>query len=156
LTLTVDTGLNKLSGLNISDIKILSGKGEILEDGSNMVGTVHIPNPSVMLIDLGNVTMNLAVDGTPIGTSLLPNLVLKPGANDVPMQSIVEQLTVIGLIQSKYKNGIIPLEIVGNSSVVNGEHLEYYEAAIQSNTIKLDLDVGPALSAIGINITNSD
>lgn len=154
--LTVAKGLNKLAGLNISDIKILSGADEILEDGSNMVGTVHIPNPSVMLIDLGNVTMNLAVDGTPIGTSLLPNMVLKPGDNDVPMQSRVEQIKVIGLIQSKYKNGIIPLEIVGNSSVVNGVHLEYYEAAIQSNTINIDLDVGPALKAIGINVTDSN
>lgn len=149
-------GLNKLSGLSISDIKILSGKSEILSDGSNMIGTVHIPNPSVYTIELGNVTMNLAVDGKSIGTSLLPDMTLKPGNNSLPMQSKTDQLGVVSIITSKYKNGILPLEISGNSSIYNGEHLEYYEAAIQSNVIKIDLDVGPALSAIGINITNSD
>jgi hypothetical protein len=147
-------GLNHLSGLNISDIKILSGKSEILADGSNMIGTVHIPNPSVMTLDLGNVTMNLGVAGKSIGYALLPDLILRPGQNDVPMQSRVDQLAVIALITANYTNGILPLEIVGNSSVKGDKHLEYYEAAIKANTIKLDLDVGPALSAIGINVTD--
>ncbi|UPX11510.1 uncharacterized protein EKO05_0002115 [Ascochyta rabiei] len=147
-------GLNHLSGLNISDIKILSGKSEILSDGSNMLGTVHIPNPSVMTLDLGNVTMNLGVSGKGIGYALLPDLVLKPGANNVPMQARVDQPTLISMILSTYKNGVLPLEIVGNSSVKGDAHLSYYEEAIKANTIKLDLDAGPALRAIGINVTD--
>lgn len=144
-------GLNKLNGLNITDTKILT---KTLSDGSNLVGNVVIPNPSVMTISLGNVTMNLAVDSTPIGFSLIPNMVLKPGQNTIPMQSTVNQSTVINMIVTKYKNGVIPLEIVGNSSVADGKHLTYFEAAIKSNTIKLDLNVGPALAAIGINTTS--
>jgi hypothetical protein len=120
-----------------------------------MIGTVHIPNPSVMTLDLGNVTMNLAVAGKSIGYSLLPDLVLRPGPNNVPMQAHVDQLAVIAMIMATYKTGVLPLEIVGNSSVKNDKHLEYYEAAIKANTIKLDLNVGPALSAIGINVTGS-
>jgi hypothetical protein len=150
-------GLNKLQGLNIYNIKILSGtKGEdrVLDDGSNLIGTVYIPNPSVMTLELGNLTMNLAVDGTAIGYALIPNLTLKPGNNTVPMQSHVEQLKIITAIRDKYKNGVIPLEISGNSSVFNGQHLTYYEAAIKSNIIKVDLDAGPALAGIGINITS--
>jgi len=139
-------GLNKLQGLNITDLKIL--------DGTNLVGNVFIPNPSVMLIDLGNVTMNLAVDGKAIGTALIPNLVLKPGNNTLPMQSKVAQLLILGLVRDKYKDGVLPLEITGNSSMIGDKHLEYYEAAIQSNTIKLDLPVGPALQGIGVNITS--
>lgn len=119
-----------------------------------MIGRVIIPNPSVMTIVLGNVTMNLSVDGTAIGTSLLPDMILNPGTNNISMQSTVDQLEVFQLIQKSYKNGVIPLEIVGNSSIVNGEHLEYYEEAIKSNTIKVDLDVGPALAAIGLNVTS--
>ncbi|KAJ8112259.1 hypothetical protein OPT61_g5324 [Boeremia exigua] len=146
-------GLNHLSGLNITDLKILSGAKEILSDGSNMLGTVHIPNPSVMTLDLGNVTMNLAVAGTSIGYSLLPNLVLKPGENAVPMQARVDQAAILTMVLNTYKNGVLPLEIVGNSSIRNGEHLVYYEEAIKANTIKLDLDASPALKAIGINVT---
>ncbi|KAF2281251.1 uncharacterized protein EI97DRAFT_24292 [Westerdykella ornata] len=146
-------GLNKLEGLNIFDLKILSGKNEILADGSNMVGKVFIPNPSVMTLELGNVTMNLQVDGKAVGTSLLPNLRLAPGNNTVPMQSKIDQLGIITLIKNKFKNGVIPLEIVGNSSIVEGgQHLTYYEKAIQNNVIKVDLDAGPALKGIGIDI----
>ncbi|CAG5173270.1 uncharacterized protein ALTATR162_LOCUS7605 [Alternaria atra] len=147
-------GLNKLSGLNITDVRILSGKNEILSDGSNLIANVSIPNPSVMTLDLGNVTMNLAVAGTAIGYALIPDLLLKPGENKFPLQSHVEQLTILGLIQNKYKNGVLPLDIVGNSSVKDGVHLTYYEDAIKSNDIKLDLNVGPALAGIGINITS--
>lgn len=143
-------GLNKLSGFNITGIHILTTNAP---DGSNMNGTVSIPNPSVLTIDLGNVTLDLSVQGTPIGQSLLPDLVLRPGNNVVPMRSTVNQSLVIGMITSSFKNGMLPLDIVGNSSVSNGQHLEYYEAAIQSNTLHVDLDAGSALAEIGLNIT---
>ncbi|KAF3046511.1 hypothetical protein E8E12_010400 [Didymella heteroderae] len=148
-------GLNHLSGLNITDIKILSGAKEILSDGSNMLATVHIPNPSVLTLDLGNVTMNLGVAGKPIGYALLPDLVLRPGQNTVPMQARVEQATLITMILSTYKDGVLPLEIVGNSSVKGETHLSYYEEAIKANTIKLDLNAAPALKSLGINVTST-
>jgi hypothetical protein len=148
-------GLNKLKGLNITSIQLLSGASQLLPDGSNMIGEVFIPNPSVMTLDLGNVTMNLAIDSTPIGYALLPNLVLKPGNNTVNMQAHIQPLTVFGLVNSKYKNAIVPLEISGNSSVRNGENLKYYEEAIKSNVVKVDLNVGPALAAVGIKINGT-
>lgn len=145
-------GLNHLKGLNITDLEILAGEKKPLADGSNMIGRVIIPNPSVMTLDLGNVTMNLKVDGTDIGTSLLPNLVLTPGTNNVSMQSTVKLITVSSLIAKSYQNKIIPLEISGNSSVnAQGEHLTYFEEAIRSNTVKVDLNVGPAMAAIGLD-----
>lgn len=148
-------GLNKLSGLEIFDLKILSGQSEILSDGSNLIANVSIPNPSVMTLDLGNVTMNLSVKGKAIGYALIPNLSLKPGDNKLPMQSRVDQLTILGLVQSTYKDAVLPLEIVGNSSVRNGQHLTYYEDAIKSNTINLDLNIAPALAGLGLNVTSS-
>jgi len=107
-----------------------------------------------MTLDLGNITMNLAVDGTAIGYALIPDLYLKPGDNVFPLQSHVDQLAILGLIQNKYNDAVLPLEIVGNSSIKDGQHLTYYEDAIKSNTINLNLDVGPALADIGINITS--
>lgn len=148
-------GLNKLSGLSIEDIKILSGSKNVLPDGSNLVGNVIIPNPSVMTLELGNVTMNLSIDDKAIGIAVLKDLVLKPGTNNSTLTCKVEQLDVIEFITKKYKDGVIPLDIIGNSSVRNGEHLEYFEEAIKSNTIKIKLALGPALRAIGLNITSS-
>lgn len=151
----ITTGLNKLSGLSIEDIKILSGSKNVLPDGSNLIGNVIIPNPSVMTLDLGNVTMNLSIDDKAIGIAVLTNLVLKPGTNNSTLTSKVEQLDVIEFITKKYKDGVVPLDIIGNSSVRNGQHLEYFEEAIKSNTIKIKLALGPALQAIGLNITSS-
>lgn len=146
-------GLNKLSGLTISNVTILSGRSAILPDGSNMLGTVYIPNPSVMTIDLGNVTLSLSVDNTPIGSSLLPNLIVRPGNNSYPMQSRVDQLAVIGLITNKYKNAILPIDVVGNTSSVGDQRLSYFESALSANKIRVDLNVGPALKSIGLNVT---
>lgn len=148
-------GLNKLSGLNITNIKILFGSKNVSPDGSNMVGNVIIPNPSVMTLELGNVTMNLSVDGEAIGTSLLPDMVLKPGSNNCSMSSKLDQLKVIEMITKKYKNGVLPIGITGNSSIRNGEHLEYFEEAIRSNEIVVNLNAAPALQAIGLNITSN-
>lgn len=148
-------GLNKLTGLSIEDVQILFGSKNELPDGSNFKGNVIIPNPSVMTLDLGNVTMDLAVDGKAIGTALLPNVIVKPGSNNSSMTAKVEQLVVIQAITDKYKDGVIPLDIVGNSSVKNGQHLEYFEEALQSNTVRVNLPLGPALQAIGLNITTS-
>lgn len=105
-----------------------------------------------MTLDLGNVTMNLSVNGTAIGYSVLPNLILHPGTNNVSMQSTVKLLTVSGLVANFYKDRIIPLDVVGNSSIStqSGEHLPYFEEAIKSNTIRVELNVGPAMAAIGL------
>ena len=141
------TGLNGLEGLNITEVEV---KIPAEEDGANMLGKVSIPNPSVITIHMGDVTLDLSVDGEPIGTSLLPDLVLKPGTHEYDMRSTVQTLVVAGLIQSDYPDGILPLEIVGNSSVVDGENIPYFEAAIQSNVIRLDLNAGPALVEAGL------
>ena len=145
--LTLCLGLNGLEGLNITETEVTL---EAEEDGANMLGKVSIPNPSVITIHMGDVTLNLSVDGEPIGTSLLPDLVLRPGTHEYEMRSTVRTLTVADIIQRKYNDGVLPLEIVGNSSVVNGENIPYFEAAIQSNVIRLELNAGPALVEAGL------
>lgn len=149
--LTYITGLNGLKGFEVKKFNILL-KAE--SDGSNMLGQIYIPNPSVLTVEMGNVTMDLSVGGTAIGQTLIPNLTLKPGDNTLDMRSTTDQAAVLKLIGSTYKDGILPVEIKGNSSINSaGEHLEYFEAAIQGNVLQTKLDVGAALGAIGINIT---
>ena len=139
-----------MKGLNITETHILT---KPVEGKYNMNGKVFIPNPSVMTLSLGNVSMNLAVDGQNIGMTLLPDLVIKPGDNSVDMLARVNTSAVIGLFTSKYQNAILPLSITGNTSMVGDKHLTYYEAAIQANVIKVDLNIAPALSALGLNIS---
>ena len=132
-------------------------------DGANMVGTVYIPNPSIMTIELvrppwllvaapltgmqGNVTMNLFVAKQMIGTTSLQDLTLAPGNNTVQMRSTVNQTMVLNML-ANYPSGILPIDVVGNSSVYNGQHLTYNEAALASNTQHIMLNVGAALAAV--------
>jgi len=68
------------------------------------------------------------------------------------MTAKTNQSAVIGIIiEPKYKKtGILPVDIVGKSSTYNGKDLPYYDAALSSNTLSTELDVGKALDAAGL------
>lgn len=51
-------------------------------------------------------------------------MTLKPGDNSLPMTAIIDQASV--LLAKDPKTGTVDFEIVGNSSVYNGQHLTYY------------------------------
>ncbi|KAL9001426.1 MAG: hypothetical protein Q9169_000001 [Polycauliona sp. 2 TL-2023] len=141
-------GLNSLTGFSIPTFRILLTPDPTT--GANMLGRVLIPNPSSLTLTLGNVTLNNYVDGTFIGTSLLPDLKLVPGDNDVEMQSTVNQTSVIESVVGRYRDGMLPVEIVGEK-VVNGvgERLGYFEEALRGVRLQVVLDVGKALGEVG-------
>ncbi|KAI9695299.1 MAG: hypothetical protein M1820_008706 [Bogoriella megaspora] len=144
-------GLNNFEGFNITSFNLsLTPQGP---DGANLIGEVFIPNPTVMTIAFGNVTFNVDVAGQNIGTSTLYDLILRPGNNTYPMRSTTNQTTVLGLITSKYKDGVLPLDITGDSVVYNGVHLPYFEKPLQGNKQHVDLNLASALQTLGINIT---
>lgn len=91
--------------------------------------------------------MNLFVEGDLIGTSLLPNLILRPGDNTVDMRSTTNQ-TLILQKYSKFPDGMVPIDIIGNSSIYNGEHLTYYEESFKSNTVSIKLNIGRAIGGL--------
>ena len=153
---TTMKGLNKLAGFNVTSFTI---KLEADPDGTNMVGEVYIPNPSDLTLTMGNVTFanTIPANGnqpaTPVGNSTLNDLVLMPGNNTIPMRSVVNQTLVIEALETTYKDGILPIDIVGVSSVYNGQHLPYYESALQTVTQHISLNVGAALKEAGIDIS---
>ena len=67
------------------------------------------------------------------------------------MRSTVNQSLVLSQIVENYSNGMLPISIVGNSSVFEGQHLVYFEKALSSVTQHVTLDVGKALMDIGVN-----
>ena len=110
---------------------------------------MHLPNPSVLTLTLGNVTFNNSVDGTPIGTSTLDNVVLKPGDNELPMRATADQAAVLKLVAGKHKDGKLPVTVRGTSVVYGGQHLEYYEEALGASEQRVTLDVMAALGMGG-------
>lgn len=127
-------GLNKLAGFDIPTFRLVNNK----DGGPNMIGKAYIPNTSLMTLELGNVTYDVIFNNTAIGTSLLPNLTLKPGNNTVDMFSTVDMLKILPLPT----DGLLHLEVRANSSIYNGQHLTYYEAALKSNPLKVTLNIG--------------
>ena len=93
----------------------------------------------------GNLTLNLAVDEKPIGTSYLQNVLVKPGDNTIDMTAIVNQSTVIDIVADKYLDGMVPIQISGNSSVYNGEEIPYFSAALASNKLTVEMNLLDAL-----------
>ncbi|CAG8361674.1 unnamed protein product [Penicillium salamii] len=147
-------GLNQLEGFAVSEFHIMIPS----VNGYNMNGTVFIPNPSVMTITMGNLSLSLSVDGKSMGTTYLNDLVLKPGDNTVPMLAKVDQAAVIGLLTSSdnpYKDGIVPFDVSGKSSSYNGKELPYFTKALSANKLTVKLDVGAALKEIGLNLIKS-
>ena len=140
-SLTPSLGLNGLKGFSVTKFKILLAPNP---DGSNMIGTVRIPNPSIMTIEMGNVTLNLYIAGDFVGTTLIEKLTLNPGDNLLEMKSTTDQTKVISKLLN-FKDGILPIDVIGNSSVFNGQHLTYYEESLKSNTQRIELNVGSAL-----------
>ncbi|MCJ1295500.1 hypothetical protein MMC34_007063 [Xylographa carneopallida] len=141
------SGFNHLAGFAVTSFTISLAPSP---NGTNLLGEVLIPNPSVFTFAMGNVTMDLSVDGRPIGASTLSDLVLAPGNNTVPMTAATNQTAVLELITGTYKDGLLPVDIAGKSSVYDGVHLPYYEAALAIVTQRVVLDVGAALNAAGV------
>lgn len=164
--MNIPKGLNKLAGFKLLEMHV--GKKD--SDGNNGRGKVLIPNPSVLTITMvcvnqrnkssptgfgklladrhavqGNVTLDLSVEGTPIGKSYLNDLVIRPGDNTLDMTANITQSKVVGFL-SKYKNNIIPVDITGNSSVYHGKDLPYFAAALAANKLTVDLNVLDAIS----------
>ncbi|KAJ9656055.1 hypothetical protein H2198_005215 [Neophaeococcomyces mojaviensis] len=142
------TGFNRLSAFALQSFHVINGTEP---DGTNAIGTASIPNPTVMTIDLGNVTLAMSVNGTPIGTATLPNLTLKPGDNLVDMRAEVYQLVVVGIVLESYHDGILPVDVAGNTSTYDGMQLPYYNAMLAATKLRLDLNVFDALK--GSNLT---
>ena len=145
-----DLGLNGFNGFNITQFQLfLEPQGA---DGANLIGEATIPNPSVMSVEFGNVTFDVSVDGQNIGQSRIDNLFLVPGNNTVPVRSTTNQTAVLNLISTKYKDCVLPLAITGNSTVVNGNHLPYFEDTFQKSTQHLNLNLAPSLAKLQLDV----
>ena len=140
--------------MNTTSLHLLD---EELPDGGNAQGTVFIPNRTPITLNMGNVTLDMNVAGTFIGNATLPNLMLTPGNNTVPIHVTVNQTAVVGLLQvPQYQCGLLPVDIVGKKSMFNGEELTYYSKALQANTVQTQLNVRPSLEEAGFGFVLGD
>lgn len=92
----------------------------------------------------------MSVDGVLIGITFLSNVFL--GANELPLPftAITNATAVVGLVTQQYKNGVLPIHIVASSVVYQGEHIPWYEQALGALSLRVDLNILPALQESGL------
>lgn len=133
---TTYSTLNGLAGFNVTDAKI----NLTALTGPNFSGNAYIPNPSIMTVALGNVTLTLstAIAGV-VGNATINDLTIVPGDNNFPMTATINQTLVINSMDTK--TGNVDLMITGNNAVYNGQVLPYYVDALKSNVLNLTMNV---------------
>ncbi|KAL2266647.1 hypothetical protein VTJ83DRAFT_5999 [Remersonia thermophila] len=140
-TLTL-AGLNKLAGTRVEPTLISLTPDA---NGNNFRATVYIPNPSVVSIELGNITFRNYLLGQEVGTIFLDNLTLRPGTNVHPMRATIENGPVIAALGSKpfcEEGGVLPFEFSGESVVNNGEPLPYFADALKTFNQTTEIPIG--------------
>ncbi|KAK5948738.1 hypothetical protein OHC33_010161 [Knufia fluminis] len=113
-------------------------------DGTNAVGVAAIFNPTVMTLNLGNVTLAMSVNGTDIGVATLNNLVLVPGLQQVDLRAEVYQLVAVGIVLER-QNPVLPVDLKGGNSTVDGQQIPYYTTMLQEVALQMDIDVTKAM-----------
>jgi hypothetical protein len=133
-------GLNGLKGFNVTEVLVnLSAPAGT----PNLAGFAIIPNPSIMTVAMGNVTLILSTEAQGVvGNSTINDMTIRPGENKFPMNAIVDQPKLLRSLT----DGRVDLKITGKDAVYNGEHLVYYEKALASNELILNMNVQQILA----------
>jgi len=140
-------GLNGFSGLEIT-----SSHTSLLPDarGDNFKGFINIPNPTILTVEIGNTTFKNLLNGTQIGTSYIDNMFLYPGNNNLSMRANISQVPIIDAVTTEpyCHTGIIPLVMVGQSAINNGQELGYFEEGLVENKLTLPVNAGANIAEI--------
>ncbi|EPS35314.1 hypothetical protein H072_11308 [Dactylellina haptotyla CBS 200.50] len=122
-------GLNGLKGILLTNPQVLN---ETLEDGTNMLTDGMIPNPSSFTLQVGDLTVDMAVGTIPLGWSVVKNLTLYPGDNHVKIYNhIDENLISTPLFAASLAQPNTNITLTANSTVFNGEHIEWLEKPLR-------------------------
>ncbi|KAI0154843.1 hypothetical protein GGR57DRAFT_98361 [Xylariaceae sp. FL1272] len=141
------TGLNGFQGITVTDAKIS------LATENNFNGTTHIPNPSVLTLDIGNVTFTNYFNGDAIGTTFIKDLVLRPGNNSYFTNATIEQIPIVTALTTQPDcklDGVLPFQLSGKDVTNNGDELTYFRDALASANQSVTIDLKDAAEAVGI------
>ncbi|OCK79487.1 hypothetical protein K432DRAFT_354827 [Lepidopterella palustris CBS 459.81] len=142
-------GLNTLKGFSIDNARAVLPPDS---DGTNLVGNITLPNASLVTLALGNLTLNLKVNSTLIGTASLQNVLLRPGNNTlstratIDLKALLMNIEPIITAESNYlRNGNVAVEASGNQTVYNGVHIDYFESVLNNLTVQAQMPVSSIL-----------
>lgn len=119
-------GLNHLNGMIIKKYEPLLGEDDPTR---NMRGEVLIPNPTVTTIEMGDVNLQIAVNGTHVGTGEIPNLVLTPGNNLYKFNALITEQHLMKVLNAATTG--TPLTIGSNGTYIEGRRIDWLSAPLE-------------------------
>lgn len=133
--------LDYLAGLSITDMSL---NFPPMDNGTNMHGTLNIPNWGVLALHLGDVSFNLMAGDLRIGLITIYDLIMEPGNNTLPfygelfLSEIVQNVDKFLEAEAEYLNGgQIQIDAVGNQTVIDGLHIPYVERILNAKRLHL-------------------
>ncbi|KAI1111578.1 hypothetical protein F5Y14DRAFT_307964 [Nemania sp. NC0429] len=148
---TIETkSLNGLNGFGIASLRLVYPP---LDNGTNIKGTVNLPNAGVLTLGLGNLTLNLFSGDIKLGFVNIYDVVLPPGNNtryfdgQLYLKELLPNLGAILDSQSApLAAGNIELRASGNATMVNGMHIGYVEKVLNKKNL---IATVPAITLLG-------
>jgi hypothetical protein len=145
-------GLRKLSGFGIKDLKVMLPPDK---NGNNIKGTITIPNWGVLELNLGNLTFNIFSGAIHIGQITAYNVLLNLGNNTrnfdgkLYLDALMKNIGPVLASQTDALNkGQIELNVTGNSTIVNGQHIPYIEKVLNKRSLTTSMSVITLLSNV--------
>ncbi|KAH6659311.1 hypothetical protein BKA67DRAFT_544101 [Truncatella angustata] len=134
------SSLNQLNGFGIQDLSLIV---PALEDGTNVQGTLNLPNWGALTLGLGNVSFNLFSGDVRIGLITIYEVVIPPGNNtrDFSGELFLHDLMqnfgkVLDAQTEALNNGQVQIDAVGNATIVNGQHIPFIEHILNNKRVK--------------------
>lgn len=150
--------LNKLSGFGIEHMQLLL---PALDNGTNIQGTLNLPNLGALSLGIGNLSLNLLAGDVRLGLITVYDVYLPHGNNskyfngelflDVLLQNFG---TILTSQEDALNNGNIQIDATGNATVVNGEHIRYLEAILNNRRVSSTIPVTKLLGDLISSFTN--
>lgn len=137
-------GLNGLPGMRITEMVPTAPEDE---GNASLNGSLRLPNPSAMTLDLGDVYYKVSSGGVQVGTSWAKNLHIDPGVQDIPYQGelLVDEIVdkdndwvnFKQISSTMDEGGHIHFDIVGDRAYVNDEPIAYLDGVIAQIQLKV-------------------
>ncbi|KAI8961506.1 hypothetical protein F5Y11DRAFT_348415 [Daldinia sp. FL1419] len=150
--------LNKLDGFAIEHMQLLY---PALENGTNIQGSLNLPNWGALTLGIGNLSLNLMAGDLRIGLITIYEVLIPPGNNsryfngelylDVLMQNIG---TVLSTQSDALNEGNIQIDATGNATVVNGQHIRFIEAVLSKRRVTSKIPVTKLMGDLVASFTN--
>jgi len=125
--------LNKLDGMAITNYTLLN------EDRFNVGGKVLVPNPTVVTIEMGDVTLNIGLKDKSIGTGVISGLVLRPGNNSYDFKANVMENQLINLALAASQGG--KLNVTSNGTKVDNVQIPWLSEPLTQLDTQVPFDI---------------